>query len=123
MRIQERLQEKPRLASDKHGGRKRQKQQLLLDLDLAPTGTGCRELPLSLLSPKSCGRHAKQSTRWFPLRRKRWKGFQTAAEFIQRKRKNKQMYHKGGHQLENMPDRVDGCREWQGEMSRKAVEM
>lgn len=86
MKIQEQLQEKPGLASDKHGMRKRQ-QQLLVDLDLAPNGTGCRELPLHLLSPKFCGRHTKQSTSWFPFWRKGWKGFQTAAEVIQGKRK------------------------------------
>lgn len=32
-------------------------------------------------------------------------------------------YYEGGHHLGNMPDRLNGCRQGQGETQRKAVEM
>lgn len=44
-------------------------------------------------------------------------------KLFRKKQKINWMHHKGEHQLENMPDRLDGCREWQGEIQRKAVEM
>lgn len=100
---------------------------------LAPTGRPAGlDTGLCLLLPKSHGKQAKQSTRWFPLRIKRWKRFQTAAEVTQGKKKKKKkgkenptqlMHYEGGHHLGNVPDRLDGRREGQGEMQRRVVEM
>lgn len=80
MRIQEHLQQTPRLASGKHRVRRRQKRQPLLSPNQAPGRTVCGAPSLCLLLPKFRGKHAKQSTRWFPFWRKTWNRIQTAAE-------------------------------------------
>lgn len=83
MRIQEQLQEMLRLINDKHSVWRRQKWQLLLSPNQVPSGAGCGAPWLCLLLPKTHAKHPKQSTRWFLLWRKRWKGLQTATGVTQ----------------------------------------